>query len=85
MGGKSRYLGWVGSCPGRWANVRVKERYPGGRRCVQVGGTSVPEGRTSLQKGVGRLSKVGRTKCRGVRTSLQVVGQLSRRLGQVSS
>ena len=51
MGRKSRYLGWVGSCPGRWANVRVKERYPGGRRCVQVGGTSVQEGRTSLQRG----------------------------------
>ena len=44
---------WVGSADiwGGWAavrvggaNVRVKERYPGGRRCVHVGGTSVQEG-----------------------------------------
>ena len=57
MGRKSRYLGWVGSCPGRWANVRVKERYPGGRRCVQVGG--------QVFQRVGQVSKRGRTTFQG--------------------
>ena len=85
MGRKSRYLGWVGSCPGGWANVRVKEGYPGGRRCVQVGGTSVPEGRRSLQERVGQLSKVGGTNVEGLGQVSEELGHLSRRLGQVSS